>query len=252
MFTGKSNLSYDSTTHRLIWMILTFQAGFINAGGFLACHRFVTHTTGFATFFGASLARMHFQEALGMATVPIFFLGGAMLSAFFVDRRMNLNERPFYSHVFFLMSFFMTVVTVVGTNNGFGHFGDELKIAHDYSLLVLLCLTSGLQNAAITTAFGAIVRTTHLTGITTDLGIGIIRVLFQAHKSQPRKNEIKANIMRISIILAFILGSWIGSIVFLSEQYEGFIVPTIISLCVWLFSLYQNRHIPIENPLRFK
>lgn len=251
MFTAKSNLSYESSRNRMIWMALTFQAGYINAGGFLACHRFVTHTTGFATFFGVSLAHGNQNEAIGMATVPVFFLLGTMLSAFFVDRRENLNLRPFYNHVFFLMSFFMGTVSIVGISGGFSIFGDEITTSQDYSLLALLCLTSGLQNAAITTAFGATVRTTHLTGITTDLGIGLVRVFSGSHgNSQPRENEIKANIMRISIILAFIFGSWIGAMAFTQFHYAGFLLPTLISTAIWLLSLFLSRHIPIENPFK--
>ncbi len=38
------------------WFLLSFNAGCINAGGFLATGRFVSHVTGFATFFGVDLA----------------------------------------------------------------------------------------------------------------------------------------------------------------------------------------------------
>ena len=48
----------------------------------------------------------------------------------------------------------------------FGEFGEEVRLKRDYFFLALLCAASGLQNAAITTASGATVRTTHLTGLT--------------------------------------------------------------------------------------
>ena len=36
----------------LDWFLLAFLGGHVNAGGYLACHRFVSHVTGFATLAG--------------------------------------------------------------------------------------------------------------------------------------------------------------------------------------------------------
>ena len=60
----------------------------------------------------------------------------------------------------------------------FGEFGEPLRLKRDYLLLALLCTASGLQNAVVSSLSGSIIRTTHLTGTTTDLGIGLIRVLY--------------------------------------------------------------------------
>lgn len=206
-------------------------------GGFLAAQRFVTHTTGFATFFGESVARGQFLAGLGLLSVPLFFLVGSMLAAFLVDRRIILGKRPHYSLVFFLMILFMLLTTWIGVSDGFGRFGIDLKLKENYFFLALLCLTSGLQNGMVTTAFGATIRTTHLTGMTTDLGLGLIRVFFNATGSHPRVREIKANWMRFSIISAFILGSMISGIIFLKTEFWGFLIPCAISCILWTISL---------------
>lgn len=251
MFTGKTNLSYDTPIHQLVWLSLAFQAGAINSGGFLACHRFVTHTTGFATLFGTEVARGDIATGLSLLSVPLFFLSGCMLAGFFVDRRIILGKRPFYSHVLFMMTFFMAVVTLVGVGQGFGHFGKTDFLDHEYSFLALLSITSGLQNAIITTAFGAIIRTTHLTGLTTDLGLGLVRVFFKIQGDHSREKEIKSNWMRVSIILYFIFGSLTAALIFMTSEFWGFLVPTTISFVLWLYSIYQNRKSPMDLNLNF-
>ncbi len=129
---------------------------------------------------------------LGMLTVPSFFIGGAMLSAYFVDRRIQTGKKPLYPVVMFLI-LLLTLGVFIGGNAGFfGEFGAPI-VQKDYILLAALCMACGLQNATVTSAFGAIIRTSHLTGITTDLGIGVVRVLTHSHEIQPRTNEIRAN-----------------------------------------------------------
>jgi uncharacterized membrane protein YoaK (UPF0700 family) len=241
MFSGRSNLDHFSTRNLMIWSALAFQAGAINAGGFLSCHRFVSHITGFATHFGTELGSQHWLASLGMLTVPLFFLTGAMISAFLVDRNLHNNKPARYPTSFSIIAICMLVVVVCGTQGIFGTFGEPLSLEADYSLLALLCLASGLQNATVTSVSGAVVRTTHLTGLATDLGIGLVRVFFPAKKVQPSE-ELRRNQMRISILTSFALGSALSTVVFLQVQYWGFVLPALISLALMVVSMrsYKN------------
>ncbi|WII71586.1 YoaK family protein [Bdellovibrio sp. 22V] len=215
---------------------MAFQAGAINTGGYLACHRFVSHVTGFGTMVGTEAAQGKWFHTLGALSVPGFFIGGTMLSAFFVDRRIQTGRRPLYPIVLFLILALTGMVAVAGNMGLFGKFGESF-LARDYYLLAALCLASGIQNATITSAFGAIVRTTHLTGITTDLGIGVVRVISHSHKIQPRNNEIRANWMRIGLISFFTLGSFVSAYVYLHAQYWGFLIPCGIATILFFWSL---------------
>lgn len=230
-----SDFSIDTKRNRLVWFFLSFQAGWINAGGFLACHRFVSHVTGFATQFGIDVAEVRWADAFGMLTVPLFFLAGTMISAYYVDRRLNHGEQGQFHILFFLMSFFLLLVTVFGTLGFFGHFGAALDIMSDYVLIALLCLSSGIQNAGITTASNSFVRTTHLTGMTTDLGIGIVRVMTQDQK-QIKSIERHKNEVRTLLIVSFIIGSVMASFLFLKIAYLGFAIPTMISFGLYVLA----------------
>ena len=225
MFSHSETLSFSSRSNVIIWLSLALQAGAINAGGLMACHKFVTHTTGFATFFGTELAQGNLDTAIGVLAVPVFFLAGAMISGFIIDRRIQTNRQPLYFIIWLMMSVLLGIVSFAGAAGSFGEFGKPLNIYSDFSLLAMLCLASGLQNATITSAFGAIVRTTHLTGITTDLGLGLVRILSHSHKVQSRANEIKATWLRFGLIFSFGFGSLLGAFAYLQYDYFGFILP---------------------------
>lgn len=242
MFTTIMQENNYSPKKFLIWISFAFQAGCINVGGFLACHRFVTHTTGFATFFGSEMAQGEVQMAFGYLSVPLFFLIGAMFSAFFTDRRSLHNHRPNYIIVFGAMWLCLLAVFILGIKDFFGTFGEEITLSKDYQLLALLSLSSGVQNAMITSVSKAVVRTTHLTGLTTDLGIGLVRI-FSSSDHQFKHNETQAIRMRIGIIIGFILGSWLGASVFYKHHYWGFAIPLLITSIFLLISI-KNKLFP--------
>jgi uncharacterized membrane protein YoaK (UPF0700 family) len=219
---------------------MAFQAGIINAGGFIACQRFVTHTTGFATYIGNEFAQGHIRAALSMVSVPLFFLAGATTSAYFIDRRIVAHKPPLYFLMFGFIAVAMLIVSIGGGLGLFGIFSEKLSFARDYALLAILCLSAGLQNGTITSAAGSVVRTTHLTGITTDLGLGLIRAHSSEYPAEVKVNETRANWMRIGIIGFFIFGSTIGALCFYRFGYWGFLWPALISTVLALMCLnYQ-------------
>jgi uncharacterized membrane protein YoaK (UPF0700 family) len=241
MLSGTGSISQFNSRNVAIWLAMAFQGGAINAGGFLACHRFVTHTTGFATYFGTEMAQANFLTAFGMLTVPLFFLFGAMASAYFVDCRLSAGLTPRYSAMFGLIAIAMLLIAAAGNRGAFGIFGETLNLNTDYVLLALLCLCSGIQNATITSASGAVIRTTHLTGVTTDLGIGLMRVL-SSPRTALRNHELRANWMRAGLIFFFALGSLVSAILFNRYEYWAFLGPAFISMLLMGLTLRKSRN----------
>ena len=214
MLYGNQSISYYSKSNVSIWMLMAFQGGVLNIGGFMACHRFVSHVTGFATFFGYEISQSASGHAIGMLLVPLFFLLGAMISGFLVDIRLKLNKKPKYYLSFGFIFILIFGVFIAGEFNLWGKFGEPLNSNSDYFLLIILCFICGIQNGSITSVSKSVIRTTHLTGITTDLGIGLARLLSAKRLIEPMENEKKAVLMRIGIIFFFGLGSVIGGYAF--------------------------------------
>ncbi|MGZ3769954.1 MAG: YoaK family protein [Bdellovibrio sp.] len=253
MLFGSESISHYTKSNITIWMLMAFQAGILNIGGFMACHRFVSHVTGFATFFGFELTQSEPQRAFGMLIVPLFFLVGVMVSGQLVDLRLKLHKKPKYYIVFGII-FALTLIIALGALTGFfGEFGEPLEKTRDYNLLMLLCLTCGIQNGTITTVSRSVIRTTHLTGITTDLGLGIVRIFNQDKLSGDIANEKKATLMRLGIIFFFGSGSILGGFVFDKFGHGGFLIPVVTSgflfTTMFFYQVWQPRKMQEQKKL---
>lgn len=215
------------------WLALTFASGVINSAGWLLLGRFLTHVTGFATLVGIEMANNDFLEALAVASVPVFFIAGSMISAFLTDRRMQRGLNPLYVTPLLGAALLLGGGAVLG---GTGFFGGT-QIDHDYLLLAALSLACGLINAVVTVATGTVMRATHMTGLTTDLGIGLVRVHFLGDLADEIHLERRANFLRLASLLAFIFGSLVGCYIILSLGYIGLALPAAIVFVVGLVTL---------------
>ncbi|MCC7441142.1 MAG: DUF1275 domain-containing protein [Bdellovibrionales bacterium] len=214
------------------WFLLCFSAGSINAGGFLATGRFVSHVTGFATLFGVDLAESKYNEAFGILTVPMFFLLGAFISGWLVDRPSRRGRRPRYDLVMLLGAALLFASAALSLIPRYAdRFGtDDLSFRQAYLLMSFLCMACGLQNGAMTTSSRGAVRTTHLTGLLTDLGVGITRILFPVGSDHAIRGERYTNWLRAGSVGAFVVGSAVGGVMFLHYEFQGFLLPAAISL----------------------
>lgn len=240
MLFGSDSISHYNRSNIAIWMTLAFQAGALNIGGFMACRHFVSHVTGYATLFGYEINQHDASYAITMLIVPLFFLLGAMLSGLLVDLPLKMRKKPRYYFTFGVIFFLILSVFLAGVTGELGAFGEILGHKRDYFLLPLLCLTCGIQNGTITTVSRAVIRTTHLTGISTDLGIGLIR-FWNRDKIGADQDEKRANFMRAGIIFFFGLGSVVGGFGFQRLGYWGFIIPTFTSGSLFFLMLYFQR-----------
>lgn len=211
------------------WFLLSFSGGAINAGGFLATGKFVSHVTGFATLFGVDITNHEIAAALGVLSVPLFFLLGAFIAGLLIDIPLFKGKRPHFDWVMGISAACLFFSASGGELLHFGKFGESIGLQESYILLILLCMACGLQNAAITSSSGKSVRTTHLTGLTTDLGLGLARIFAFKLKQNVLKAELRSNYLRMGSIAAFILGSAVGAWVFIKFGYKGFVLPGLIS-----------------------
>jgi uncharacterized membrane protein YoaK (UPF0700 family) len=140
--------------------------------------------------------------------------------------------------VFGVLFALLLSVVIGGFNHLFGTFGSAYETTGDFTLLAVLCLACGVQNGTVTLVSRSVVRTTHLTGVTTDLGIGLVRVMGRRHLSSPHPDEVRANFMRIGVIGFFIAGSATGVPLFDNWEYRGFMLPAAISGMLFFTTFY--------------
>lgn len=211
-------------------VVLAFVAGALNAGGFLAIGQYTSHITGMVSALADQLVLGQLALA-GIAAISwMAFASGAAATAIMVNYLRRRGARNLYA---------LPLLAEAGLVLVFGTFGGTLRQHElaDVSLAVItLCFTMGLQNALITKISMADIRTTHLTGLTTDLGIEIGKLLYwnsSRGSAEPAivRSDIKRLRIHASLIGAFLLGALAGA---LSFSMAGFIstVPLAVALAL--------------------
>lgn len=221
-----------SFRHAPSWILLAMAAGSVNAGAYMACQRFVTHVTGTVTHLG--LNRAHWDLALEYAAVFFCFVFGAMTSVLAIDGRYHRGRRPLHGVPLLVVALLLVSAAVLGAAGWFGPFGGTAEETVDFELLALLSFTMGLQNAAVATSTGQVVRTTHLTGPATDLGIHLATCFFT--KGEQRGTALRHALLRGGKVLGFLAGVVLMLPTVRGFGFYAFLLPATLVLCATALS----------------
>jgi uncharacterized membrane protein YoaK (UPF0700 family) len=208
--------------------VLCFVAGGINAGGFLAVGMYTSHMSGVVSAMADNLILGRWLLVwIGFGSL-LAFMGGAVTTTISVEWALRRNLRSAYGRPLLVEAALLLV---------FGLFGaaiDARSVALVPYTVVLLCFIMGLQNALITKKSNAEIRTTHITGLVTDIGIELGR-LFYVNRSFPNDPRVLANRSKLlshtKLLLSFVTGALAGAWGFKAVGYVA-TVPLALMLVV--------------------
>ncbi len=232
---------FVKTRFLALWSVLGFQAGYINAFGFLACGRYVSHVTGFGTQIGMALGNQNLLLAIEMLGFPLSFILGSFTNGFFTIARIEQGGRPQYKFILGLVLVLLLFCVGIGVSGIAGAFGEPLEYAHDFILPLTLSFVCGLQNACFATMTRGQIRTTHLTGIATDIGTDLSRVFFGKLESGEKLLTKRTNHTRLATFVAFAFGSIVSVLSTQKLDFFALLVPVVTSLAIILRLNYLLR-----------
>ncbi len=188
--------------------LLSFVAGIVNVAGFLAVQKLTTNVTGHFAFFVDEVFKLNFWQGLIYFLYIFFFFLGSFVSNLLVELVSKVNSRLIYVTPILIECIILFSVAFLG---------EILVIEAPNILAFSLLFAMGLQNSLVTTISNATVRTTHLTGLFTDLGIELSQLFFYKQKEQKEKlySSIK---LRLTIITFFFVGGLLGGIFYSTIQ----------------------------------
>ncbi|ASM49027.1 hypothetical protein PESP_a0832 [Pseudoalteromonas espejiana DSM 9414] len=186
---------------------LAFIAGIVNAVGLLGFeHQAISHLSGSVTLLGIKLMSSTSAALLLMSIVLSFILGSALSGFLLTGGSLKLGRH--YDTLLFIEGLLLLLSAYL--------------LNHSYVYgITLASAACGLQNALATNYSGAVVRTTHLTGIFTDLGL----MLGKALKGETF--DTRKGVMFLLIIIGFLLGGITGFILFEYYSILALVVPAL-------------------------
>lgn len=186
--------------------LLSFVAGFVNVAGFLSVQKLTTNVTGHFAFLVDEVFKLNIEQSLVYFFYIFFFLLGSFVSSFLVETILRKNDR--YTYVI-PASIECAILLIIGIA------GQNLIITSPDTIAFGLLFAMGLQNSLVTTISSSSVRTTHLTGLFTDLGIELSQLFFYKHQEQREKLTSSIR-LRLTIIGFFFIGGIAGGILYSS------------------------------------
>ena len=202
---------------------LAFIAGIVNVVGLLGFeHQAITHLTGNTSLLAAALATFNLSAMLHFASLIGSFIAGAVISGFIIqDTALQLGRR--YGVALLLVSALLFTSVPL------------LEYGSAYGMYTAAC-AMGLQNAMVSTYSGAVVRTTHVSGMLTDLGI------FLGHALRGLPVDTRRLRLCFLVISGFLCGGVAGTFAFQAFAYSALIFPASLTAAAAIFyGVYRIR-----------
>lgn len=230
LIRGWTDVQRSPEANLRLGLALSFVAGATNAGGFLAVDRYTSHMTGIVSSMADDLVLGNLSLTLAGVVCLLAFVAGAMCTAIMVNWGLRQQLRSSYSLPLLLESAALLV---------FGLFGTAIAAwsqAFVPVTVVLLCFIMGLQNAVITKISKAEIRTTHITGLVTDIGIELGKWVYLNRLQETAPVRANRERLRIhaSLVLGFLLGGLVGALGF---KHAGYVTTVPLAGLLWLLSL---------------
>jgi uncharacterized membrane protein YoaK (UPF0700 family) len=210
---------------------LSLVAGAVNASGLLAAGAMTSHMTGNLTRIGQGVALGN-VGAFEPARYFLFFLFGAVVATLSMSTLIRHGLQEPVPALLLIEAALLSAVALAGW------FATRPLLVTE-----LLCLSMGWQNALITKISGAVIRTTHVTGTTTDLGIelghlvlsrpkliagvrtrGFVTFVREIHP----ESDVARAVMHLTAILCFLVGATVGPLLFVRYGYRAMLAPALV------------------------
>ncbi len=216
--------------------LLSFVAGVVNVVGVLAVQRLTTNVTGHFAFLVEEAAGTNFHQAVYYFLYIFSFFFGALFSRLLIEFTSRLNEKYIFIVPVVVEIAILTVIALLSY---------DCVLQNPNAISCALLFAMGLQNSLVTVISNSVVRTTHLTGLFTDMGIEVAQLFFSGGGKQ-RSKLIASIELRFTIIAAFFLGGITAGFLFPSLRGKTLLIASSI-LVIGLMIDYMTIRIRLAK-----
>jgi len=189
--------------------LLAFTAGAVDVTGYLSLRQYTTHMSGLVALMAEDVGQRGLRILLEPATVFASFLAGAAFCALLVNWARRRDRESLYAVPLLIEAALLATLAIPGS------------IGRFFLTLCVMSFSMGLQNAMITKLSHSVIRTTHITGMVTDIGIELGKALYWNRTTGrvPVQAERGRMLLLSMLVLLFFTGGALGT---LSYAHLGF------------------------------
>jgi uncharacterized membrane protein YoaK (UPF0700 family) len=232
---------------------LSWVGGYVNVVLLLSCGSFASHMTGNSTRLGELFVMGNWTLAAQFGLLILCFWFGAVASAFMTEWAQRTGVRSKYVLPMAVEGALLCVLATLVYRHAHGGQADTLLI---HAMANLAAFAMGLQNATITEISGAVIRTTHLTGVVTDFGLEGVRFLnWYLDRARGRWWSRRGRVLRISqrhptaqrllllfaVFWSFIIGAAMGTWGYLHLPALSLLLP--VAFIGWIILMDVRKPI---------
>ena len=207
-------------------------AGAVNAAGFQATGFFSANMTGNVSSLSDHVGLGDFGLASFFGFLVVAFVFGAFGSGLLIEFGRRRGVTAIYAYSITVEAGLLLVVGIF----------DLLLPTSGQGITLIACLSfiMGIQNAASTRISQARVRTTHVSGMATDIGLGLAALVV----SPPDRPAAIARLkLYSSTIVAFVLGGIAGAVSYLAAGGSLFIATAAVLFAVAVPEVFRAKRI---------
>ena len=220
--------------------LTAFTAGTINIASLLIFLSFTSNVTGHYAILAAEISQGNWtQVGVVAGWIFLFFFGGFVANMSVI----NLNKKSkYFAHAFPIILEILCLLAV----GIYGQFYYEKTLQETEMLVALMLFATGLQNGLTASISNFSVKTTHLTGTTTDLGILVS--MFTQKRFRKNPELIARAKLLSSIMAAYVLGAVFSGLTYYNLEFRVFYVISFCLLVVIGYDFYKInlRHFQTE------
>lgn len=192
-------------------VVLAFCAGILNTTALMGfTHVSASHVTGNVSAFSVSVLAADWANVkLFLISIASFWFGSVLSGMIIGGSELAIYRN--YGHAMYL-EFLLLLASLLLYMNG-SYFGQ-----------MMIAMACGLQNSMVTTYNGTVVRTTHLTGTTSDLGSMVGNWLVG------RKPSMNKVLLQSALWWGFLFGGFVAVVLYHKVGYLSMLLPMTIIL----------------------
>lgn len=222
-------------------VLTAFSAGMINVASLIIFFAFTSNVTGHYAILAEEISKgQWYQVAVVFAWIGLFFMGG-FVSNFII---INLNRKNLYiAHAIPLLLELLCVLTV----GVYGEYYYRETLTETEILVAFMLFAMGIQNGLTASISNFTVKTTHMTGLTTELGMLASMFTKKEYRSNPALVD-KAKLL-VSIAVSYLTGGVLSGLIYNQLQFKVFYI---VGCVILVILAYDHLHLRVTRLFKRK